>query len=393
MTQPDISEVQDDLSTLLATDTTAELRLHRELTDSLGESRSISLLDVSYQEKHSDNRQTIRQTALLLEQDDFDLPDFTLSPKVSGFAVKLFKMFGDLGIEFDDSPEFSAAYSVVGWVEPTVREFFVKPIRDHFAQDHKWSVCGHGKRLLIFQKGKVIKNADPDAFIKQALSVLSLFRMGEEALDARPDLHRETRPEDISTSVARMGGMVGVAMSKQLDAIRITRSQLEQFADSSAPRNIPVGMARQVTGQLTPVIGAAIVAILFGAVFGILCIALSEGYDRLIAIPCFGVACIGLLGAYFSNRYRGSKTRVLRDGVLHEGVITDIKRTRTKVNNQRRHLVTIQNNQTTAVCRAYGTGTKQAYLFKESAENVRFLVDPVDAENVVCLDLLTVFEG
>lgn len=405
MTQPDISKIQDELSTLLGTDATVDLLMHRQLNGGARESRSISLLDLSYRVEHknevrvgvgeinSGHMRTIRQTALLLEQDDFDLPQFTLRPKVKGLAGKLFNMLGNMSIEFDDSPEFTSAYSVVGWVEPTVREFIVKPIRDHFAKDHKWTVCGHGKKLVIYRKGKVIKKADHDAFIKQALPILSLFRLGEEALDARPDLRRETRPEDVTASAERIGGVVGAAMSKQLDAIRITRSQLDEFAGSSVPRSIPPGMARQVIGQLKPAIIAAIVATLVGTVFGALCIMLGEGYDRWIAIPCFVGACIGLVGTYLLSRYRSSKTRVLRDGVLHEGAITDIKRTKTKVNNQRRHLVTLQNDKTSAVCRAYGTGAQQAKMFQESGERVRFLVDPIDAENVVCLELLTIFEG
>lgn len=393
MTQPDIDKLEDELSTLLATDATADLLMNRQLTDGVGESSSVSLLDLSYREETEDRTWKVRQTALLLEQDDIDLPDFTLRPKLKGIAGKLMEMLGNMSIEFADSPEFSSAYSLIGWVEPTVRELFVHPIRDHFAEDHRWSVCGHGKRLVIYQKGRVIKAADHDAFIKEVLPILSLFQLGEEALDARPDLRRETRPEDIAASTDRIGGVAGAMLSKQLDAVKVTRAQLEDFAATSTPRPIPTGLSRQVIGQITPAIVAALVATLVGIVFGVLCILLGEGTDRLIAIPCFLGACIGMVGGYFLNRYRSGKTRVLRDGTLHEGTITDIERTRTSVNNQRRHLVTIQSSKTTTVCRTYGIGAKLANSAKESQNTVRFLIDPTDATNAICLDLLVVFEG
>lgn len=393
MTQPDISKIQDDLSALLGSDVTADLRTHQQMTDGAGESSSVTVLDLSYREERNDKMRTVRQTALLLEQDDFDLPDFTLRPKAKGLVGKLFKMLGNTSIEFDDSPKFSAEYHLVGWVEPTVRELFVKPIRDHFANDNRWSVCGRGKRLVIYQKGAVVKDADQDDFIKQTLPFLTLFQIGEDALDARPDLRRETRSEDITASVSQMGGIAGAMMARQLKEVEITRSQLEEFAGSSSPRSIPPGMARQVIGQIMPAIAAAIIATLVGIVFGVLCILLGQGNERLIAIPCFMTACLGLVGTWFLNRYRSRKTRVLRDGVMHEGTITDIERTQTKVNDQRRHLVTVETNQTTAVCRAYGTSAKLAGSFKDSGKKVRLLVDPVEPKNTVCLDLLAISEG
>ena len=393
MNQPDIDVLEDELSTLLSNEASANLLMYRELGGESGESISVSLLDLHVREEVNDTRRNIQQTALLLEQDDLDLPDFTMRPKPKGLVGQLFKLMGNMNIEFDDSPEFSSAYMLHGWVEPTVRALFIKPIRDHFAEDHKWTVCARGRRMVIFQRGKVIEQSQQDSFIKDALEILSLFQMGEEVLDDQPELRRETRADDMMASAERMGGLVGASLARQLKAVQVTQSDLEDFAAQQTPRKVPAGMARQVVGQLKPAIAAALIASLVGTTFGALCLLVGNGYERLIAVPCFMFAGIGLVGTYLLNRYRSRKSRVLRQGALHEGKITEVKRTDTKINDQRRYLVTIQCSQATVVCRAYGTAVTQAQTFKDSGQSVRVLIDPADANHAVCLDLLAITSG
>ena len=393
MNQPNIDRLEDDLSTLLSHEATANLLMHRELSGESGQSISVSLLDLHVREEVNETYRDIQQTALLLEQDDLDLPDFTLRPKPKGLAGQLMKLMGNMSLEFDDSPDFSSAYMLQGWVEPTVRALFIKPIRDHFAKDHKWSVCGRGKRLVIFQRGKVTNQGQQDPFIKEALEILALFQMGEEVLDERPELRRATRADDMMASAERMGGLVGGVLARQLKAVQVTQSDLEDFVAQQTPRTAPPGMARQVVGQLMPAIAAALVTSLVGFVFGTLCLVIGSGSERLIAVPCYLFAGLGLVGTYFLNRYRSSKSRVLKRGVLHSGTITKIERTDTKINDQRRFLVTIKNNERAVTCRAYGMAVQQAQTYKDSGQAVRFLVDPASKKNVVCLDLLTITSG
>ncbi|MGB7348096.1 MAG: hypothetical protein WBD20_27975 [Pirellulaceae bacterium] len=393
MTDSVTAELESEISELMGQDVRVDVEERREFDQT-----SVAVVKMSYTEtvttddsRHSVN---IRETAVVLKQPDLILPDFTLRPSASGIAGKIFSLFGDMGdINFDESPEFSSAYFLHGWIEETVRTLFVPELRNYFAKDSRWSVRGQDNTLILYHRKKLIREDERDQFIQDALHILTLFQLGEEALDASPELRRQTRPEDMVRTAERMTGIVGTMMQRQLDVVRLTKSEVDAYAATSPPRVAPSGMKRQSMGQWGPVIGAGIVIFLFGAVFVFITGFLAEAEHRWLALPMLAAPILGLVITFFATRYRIKKMRILRSGVLHSGVVTSVKRTEVSINEQRQYKVTIEcDNQNQIECKVLGKAGDYAKAMQESGERVRVLVDPTDESHTLCLDLLLIFD-
>ena len=82
--------------------------------------------------------------------------------------------------------------------------------------------------------------------------------------------------------------------------------------------------------------------------------------------------------------------------MLCRGRIKDVSRTSTAVNNQIRFHVRIRyrvdGRKCTTQCNAYGPMVDLARTRQETGEPVRVLVDPRDADHIVCLELLSIVE-
>jgi hypothetical protein len=340
----------------------------------------------------------IRQTVVVLDAEELNLPQFAISPESKGLLGKIFEGLGGFGdIDFEDSPEFSGMYHLHGWVEKPVRMLFTKAIRDHFATQPGWSVRGKGSCLVVFKHNHICGDDETSVFVQEALKILSLFSAGEKELDAHLDVRRETRPEDVASTADRMGGIVGTLIQSQLRKIAVTRDELEAFLHETPPRNIPTGLKRQVLGDNFPLIIVGGVFLVTGLVAGTLVLLLTTGNERWIGVPFLIVfPIIGGLMMGLTIRYRQRKARVLRYGFLTDGTVTDVSRSNTMVNNQLRFLVTVAysvdgQNRTTR-CHSYGMAVEQARAVMETGQPARILIDPSDPKHVVCADLVTIFE-
>ena len=338
------------------------------------------------------------QSAVVLDADQLNLPQFALAPEMEGVFGKILAGLGGFGdIDFEDSPEFSESYHLHGWNEEPVRVLFTKSVRDYFASEPDWSVRGDGSRLVIFRFNKVCQQDAMESFVQKSLKILSLFREGEQQLDARPQLRRETRPEDMAATAARMGGIVGGAIRKQLRKVAVTRDELESFLQESPPRNIPPGLKRQVLGDNFVLIFVGAIFLAAGVIAGPLVLTLGQGNVRWIGLPlAIFQSIVGGLMMGLTIRHRGRKARVLREGTLADGTVTGVSRSGMMVNNQVRYHVTVaysvDGQERTTTCNAYGLAAEQARTRAASGETACVLVDPADLNHVVCADLVTTFE-
>lgn len=108
---------------------------------------------------------------------------------------------------------------------------------------------------------------------------------------------------------------------------------------------------------------------------------------------------IGGTMAAITGWYRARKSRVLRDGQLFSGTITDVTQSNLSVNQQIQHVVRISfpNDEKDGIkreviCAAYSLGADQAQQFHQNQQPVRLLVDPRDPNHIVCVDLITLFD-
>jgi len=365
----------------------------------LGET-SILLVEMAYTRSdrdidHSSSRQRVSQTAVVLRESDLDLPRFELSPSVSHWMTKLTSMFGDIGfIRFDDSPHFDRQYRLHGWNEPAVRMLFTPDIRTYFAAKDGWSVTGKEGCLVSFQHNTLIDKDSHASFVSDSIAALRLFQAGEAVLDEHPALRRDTSAADVVETGQRMTGVVGAMYRRQLEAIGCTREELDEFAQAHAPRKIPSGVHRQVIGNLWPLIIAGALFTAVGLVVGGITVWKSQGNEAVIGwLFLLSFPLIGILMMVLPIRYRRKKARLLREGILAEGQVIQVRRQ----DNQSHHDVDYQfeldgqtKQQTDQVV---GLIADQARGMRQVDQPIRVLVDPLNYDHALCLDLLVVFDS
>ncbi len=391
----DAAELAEELSELFREHVSVDSVTQRELA---GATISVATMSYSTSGSGDSSNRHYQQTAVVLDDQQLDVPEFSLRPRVTGLLGKLLKVMGNVAaIEFTDSPKFSENYYLHGWVVEPVRILFTKAIRDHLAQHPGWSVRGKKHRLVIFQSDRVCKDDEVDDFVRESLDILALFQEGEEALDERPEIRREVRPEDISLAATQVGGLAGKLLQNQLNKISVTRNEFSAFVASPPPREVPPGMFRQVVGDNLPLIFVGILFFIGGIIGGTLWIILAEGVLKLLGIPLLLIFTIaGFLMAFLTLRHRKRKTRTLREGVLASGLVTNVRKSDVTVNSQVRFHVTLkyqhEGQEHTTVANAYGSAVDQAQALKDSGQETTVLVDPEDASHVICLDMLIIFD-
>jgi hypothetical protein len=354
----------------------------------------LTVCQMSY---HSDsNSGRIRQTVLVLDADSFDLPQFCLQPE-NRIREFLTGLMGFEDIDFVDDPAFSDTYFLNGGAVEPVRVLFTQTMRDWFASHPGWSVYGKGRLLAIFRFRKRCSPNDIDRFIDDCMPMLPLFRDGERELDARPDLSRHATAQDFADRVSGMAGLIGRILQPQLAKLRVTTAELDQFVKHPVPRSIPPGLKRQVLGDNTALILVGGVFILAGVGAGLLTFLMPDkGVKAIGLLFLFLFPLIGGLMSGLTIRHRTRKSRLLREGMLCRGRIKDVSRTSTAVNNQIRFHVRIRyrvdGRKCTTQCNAYGPMVDLARTRQETGEPVRVLVDPRDADHIVCLELLSIVE-
>ena len=176
---------------------------------------------------------------------------------------------------------------------------------------------------------------------------MTLFQLGEEALDERPDLSREAGPQELLEATKSMNGLAGSMIARQLQSqltkIRLTPDELADFIDAPLPRAIPVGMRRQVLGQSLPLVFVGIVFMIAGLVAGTVWWMNATPFMKPLAFGFYlffpGIGSLMTFGTLSSRR---KKFRTLRSGTFAEGRIKKVKTSGLRVNDQQQYEVLVE---------------------------------------------------
>lgn len=114
-----------------------------------------------------------RQTVLLFESEQLELPAFSLHPETLG--AKMRNALGQQDIDFDQHPNFSSAYVLHGPDESQIRTLFTNEKLDFFAHTRGLCVEGLGQKLLFYRPKKVVSAKEFNDFLKEGLAVLHLL--------------------------------------------------------------------------------------------------------------------------------------------------------------------------------------------------------------------------
>ncbi len=103
--------------------------------------------------KHGDTS-TERQSITMLLPPISHLPTFQIQPE--GLLAKVSIAFGFQDINFDDHPEFSERYRLMGDHERMIREFFTKPVLDLLASNTGWWIDSNRRGLIVYKKNHML---------------------------------------------------------------------------------------------------------------------------------------------------------------------------------------------------------------------------------------------
>lgn len=399
MSDPNVDDLETDELEGRLTELFGEFVRADVLSESSQPDVTLAVCNMSYRVSNSESNRQVRQTAVVLSAKDLDLPQFNLAPHSKGMLGKLAEsMIGGMDLNFEDSPDFSKAYLLFGWNEDAVRTLFNTDLRNYFADHGNWSVRGQGSQLVIFRNNEICEDHDIDGFTQQALELLSLFRDAEAQLDEYPGIQRDTSPADMQSVAQNMGGFAGAMLQAALEKFAVTQAELNTFLAEPVPRKPPKGMKRQVVGDTFVLIPIGVIFLVAGVIVGGATVIQSEsktafevGLLFLIAFPLIGGLMAGI-----TMWYRRKKLRVLRRGIITTGTVSKEERSSIKVNDQLRHVVTVEYEAsgTTArtTCSVSGAAVEKARQRVDSGQPVTLLVDPQDSSHVVCTDFLITFD-
>lgn len=365
-----------------------------------GATLSVAVMSYADLSSQSNDRSRYRQTVIFLEDAELNLPEFSLAPKPKGILSVALKLLGNFGtIEFEDSPKFSEKYLLQGFAVDATKVFFNQPIREHFSDRPGWSVRGKQHALVVYRKNHVCDESEVQAFAADALEMLTLFQVGEEELDEHPELSREFGAKQLMEATQSMGGIAGSVIAnrlkKELARIKLTSSELDEFLRSPVPRTAPIGMSRQVLGQNFPLVIVGLVFIVAGLIAGTVWLVAATPLLKPLAIGFYLMfSGIGSLMTFGTLSSRRKKTRALRQGEVAQGRITKVKKTGVEVNNEKQYRVDVEyeSEGETRVSHVTVNDADKARGLQRDQSPVSLLVDPQDADNVVVLDLLILFD-
>lgn len=128
-----------------------------------------TILDHFYKIGSGKDAQRYHQSVLIFEQPDLPMPSFQLRPENLGDKIK--SVFGRKDIDFDDSPEFSKQYYLVGANEKEVRNLFSPRLRSFLVRNQGWYLEANGNYLLLFRAGHRVKPPQMTAFLQEGLTL------------------------------------------------------------------------------------------------------------------------------------------------------------------------------------------------------------------------------
>lgn len=395
----ELDGLQNGLSQQFAAHVSIEPIYQREMGDA-----ALLVCQMSYRRPGEDSGpgRRVAQTCVILKEASLDLPQFLLAPQATGLLGKLVGLLASFGeVTFPESPAFVQQYRVIGTLESAIQKLFTRELCSYLQEEPGWSVRGEGDRLVIFHENHIVPDDELDDFVGESLRILGLFRAGEEELDAHPEIRRQATTNDMVEATNRfggvMGGIVGERIRVQLQKLAITSEELESFAGSVSPREIPSGLKRQVVGENLPVVFIGFLFLIVGLVAGGGLLFMGKGSDRYFGLPFLIMfPLIGGLMAFGTMAYRRRKIRLLREGVLMPATVRRIEDSNILTNGQMPQFVTliysVDGIEISTSTMVYGEHANKARELQGTNTPARILVDPLESTHIVCIDFLTTLD-
>ena len=112
----------------------------------------LHLFDIIYSEGEFIAKETIRSTMVSIDL-PFDIPTFTVDKE--GLLEKFYAIAGWKDINFENHPDFSKRFYLVGENPQDITDFFSSEIIHFFESNPYYHIESRGRQLLIFNKERL----------------------------------------------------------------------------------------------------------------------------------------------------------------------------------------------------------------------------------------------
>lgn len=295
---------------------------------------------------------TVRRTILFFDRPDHGLPEFELVPRRTlgdRIGATALRLLGVPTLEIEDHAEFASRYTIVTANAESVRALLTRSTLDA-------SALVGDLRVKVARDGFVVHRAvgsswsdgrdrderlDEDGrrrFVEDALDACRGFTDDAQAARRAADAVEGSYADEAKRTFERQGGLLGRTIRRML----VTRDMADSIREQVPPRvEVPGPIARRAwTGTTFPILvlgGLAAGFLAMGA--ALLTKSAPGGDDRVVGAVFGGLGLVGAVIDVFIVRHRWRRQRLVRRGVVVEGVVTKVERTNTTVNNDRIHRV------------------------------------------------------
>lgn len=197
--------------------------------------------------------------------------------------------------------------------------------------------------------------------------------------------------------VSKRKGAWGSMVQQQHESLHVSRAEMDAFLESPVPRTVPKALSYVVLNKDLPFMKGGAFFLCLG--IGFMIALISDGTIReqdgslagFLFLTCWMLFSASMMALTFV--YRRRKTRLLSEGILTRGQITNIKMIGIQSTNGDHKYLTIEypssNGTTTITYEAYRETETIAREFFDHKRHVRMLIDPLDPMHVICPELLT----
>ena len=195
----------------------------------------------------------------------------------------------------------------------------------------------------------------------------------------------------------KLKGAWGSMAQQQLEGRYVSRAEMSAFLESSIPRTVPKALSYVVLNKDLPLVRGGVLFLGFGICLMIAMV--SDGTIReqdgsltgFLFLSCWILFFAAMIAC--TLLYRRRKTRLLSEGILALGTITNVKMTGIQSTSGDHKYLTVEypssNGTTKMTYETYRELETIARKFMDQKMQVRMLIDPLDPKHVICPELLT----
>ncbi len=134
----------------------------------------LAIFDYQYTTGSGKHSHTWRQSVMYMKGSDVMLPQFIARPE--NFFDKVGSVLGFKDIDFDEHPEFSKAFKLVGNNETAIRQLFTAELMDFFMQHRDMTIEAAGNQMVYYRPQRRVKPPEIKDFMQDGFAAFSQLK-------------------------------------------------------------------------------------------------------------------------------------------------------------------------------------------------------------------------